>query len=50
MGRTWKNHGDTLGCSSLFRVMVRMDTASWNYTLGGWNYSKLWLEPIYIQE
>ena len=24
--------------SSLFRVMVRMDTPGWNYILGGWNY------------
>lgn len=26
--------------SSLFRVMVRMDTPGWNYILGGWNYLK----------
>jgi hypothetical protein len=35
-------HAHTLGgsLSSLFRVMVRMDTPSWNYILGGWNYLK----------
>ena len=36
------NNNNNLGgsLSSLFRVMVRMDTPSWNYILGGWNYLK----------